>query len=71
MVKFFVMHFIKIYYQEFQNLVNAHKDTIGVSDLNRVGSSKTNENKGSIDIHGSLNKESLKPSITSRSADQE
>ncbi|ONM02879.1 ABC transporter C family member 10, partial [Zea mays] len=48
--------------QEFQNLVNAHKDTIGVSDLNRVRSHRTNENKGSIDIHGSLYKESLKPS---------
>ncbi|CAD6264657.1 unnamed protein product [Miscanthus lutarioriparius] len=52
------------YCQEFQNLVNAHKDTIGVSDLNRAGPHRTNEIliKGSIDIRGTLYKESLKPS---------
>jgi len=52
------------YCQEFQNLVNAHKDTIGVSDLNRVGPHRGNEIliKGSIDIRGTLYKESLKPS---------
>jgi len=52
------------YCQEFQNLVNAHKDTIGVSDLNRAGPHRANEIliKGSIDIRGTLYKESLKPS---------
>jgi len=40
------------YCQEFQLLVNVHKDTIGVSDLNRVGPHRANEIliKGSIDI---------------------
>ncbi|KAL6839562.1 hypothetical protein ACP4OV_030501 [Aristida adscensionis] len=50
--------------QEFQNLVNAHKDTIGVSDLNnmplhREKEISINETNG---VHGSRHRESVKPS---------
>ncbi|PWZ07104.1 hypothetical protein Zm00014a_033428 [Zea mays] len=59
-------HDLLAYCQEFQNLVNAHKDTIGVSDLNRVPPHRENEIliKETIDVHGSRYKESLKPSPT-------
>ena len=59
-------HDLLAYCQEFQNLVNAHKDTIGVSDLNRVPPHRANEIsiKETIDIRGSRYRESVKPSPT-------
>ncbi|CAN6190896.1 unnamed protein product [Urochloa humidicola] len=52
------------YCQEFQNLVNAHKDTIGGSDLNNVHPNRAEEIsiKEANDTHGSRYKEALKPS---------
>ncbi|OEL33335.1 ABC transporter C family member 10 [Dichanthelium oligosanthes] len=52
------------YCQEFQNLVNAHKDTSGVSDLNKVTPNRAKEIviKETNDIHGSRYRESMKPS---------
>ncbi|CAN6165024.1 unnamed protein product [Urochloa humidicola] len=52
------------YCQEFQNLVNAHKDTIGGSDLNNVHPNRAEEIsiKEVNDTHGSRYKEALKPS---------
>jgi len=59
-------HDLLAYCQEFQNLVNAHKDTIGVSDLNKVPPHRANEisMKETIDIRGSRYIESVKPSPT-------
>ncbi|KAF8733147.1 hypothetical protein HU200_015520 [Digitaria exilis] len=52
--------------QEFQNLVNAHKDTIGGSDLNKVSPDRTKEIsiKETNDSHGHGNRyrETVKPS---------
>ncbi|CAL5017928.1 unnamed protein product [Urochloa decumbens] len=50
--------------QEFQNLVNAHKNTIGVSDLNKVLPHKAKEilTKEKYDTHASISLESVKPS---------
>ncbi|KAJ1258131.1 hypothetical protein BS78_10G050800 [Paspalum vaginatum] len=52
------------YCQEFQNLVNAHKETIGVSDLNKVPPHRAKETsiKETNDIHGSGHRESERPS---------
>ncbi|GJN00857.1 hypothetical protein PR202_ga18078 [Eleusine coracana subsp. coracana] len=52
------------YCQEFQNLVNAHKDTIGVSDLSRMDPHIAEEItiKETNDIQGSRHIESVKPS---------
>ncbi|KAG2609552.1 hypothetical protein PVAP13_4KG049200 [Panicum virgatum] len=52
------------YCQEFQNLVNAHKDTIGGSDLNEVPTNRANEIsiKETNDTHGSRYREIVKPS---------
>ncbi|TVU12441.1 hypothetical protein EJB05_46089, partial [Eragrostis curvula] len=52
------------YCQEFQNLVNAHKDTIGVSDLNKVDPriAKEISIKDTSDVQGSRYIESAKPS---------
>ncbi|RLN11359.1 ABC transporter C family member 10-like [Panicum miliaceum] len=52
------------YCQEFQNLVNAHKDTIGGSDLNKVPINRANEIsiKETNDTHGSRYRETVKPS---------
>ena len=52
------------YCQEFQNLVNAHKDTIGGSDLNEVPTNRANEIsiKETNDTHGSRYRETVKPS---------
>lgn len=50
--------------QEFQKLVNAHKNTIGVSDPNKKLPQKAKEisTKEKNDTHGSLCLESVKPS---------
>ncbi|RLM92977.1 ABC transporter C family member 10-like [Panicum miliaceum] len=52
------------YCQEFQNLVNAHKDTIGGSDLNKVPTNRAKEIsiKETNDTHGSRYRETVKPS---------
>ncbi|KAK8454994.1 hypothetical protein SEVIR_4G064300v4 [Setaria viridis] len=52
------------YCQEFQNLVNAHKDTIGGSDLNKVTPNRAKEIsiKETNDSHGSRYRETLKQS---------
>jgi ABC-type bacteriocin/lantibiotic exporter with double-glycine peptidase domain len=52
------------YCQEFQNLVNAHKDTIGGSDLNKVALNRSKEIsiKETNDTHGSRYRETVKPS---------
>uniref|UniRef100_A0A0E0L856 ABC transporter C family member 13 n=1 Tax=Oryza punctata TaxID=4537 RepID=A0A0E0L856_ORYPU len=52
------------YCQEFQDLVNAHKDTIGISDLNNMPLHRAKEisTKETDDIHGSRYRESVKPS---------
>uniref|UniRef100_A0A0E0BFH7 ABC transporter C family member 13 n=2 Tax=Oryza glumipatula TaxID=40148 RepID=A0A0E0BFH7_9ORYZ len=50
--------------EEFQDLVNAHKDTIGVSDINNMPLHRAKEisTKETDDIHGSRYGESVKPS---------
>ncbi|CAO2034729.1 unnamed protein product [Urochloa humidicola] len=55
---------ILAYCQKFQNLVNAHKDTIGGSDLNNVHPNRAEEIsiEEANDTHGSRYKEALKPS---------
>uniref|UniRef100_A0A0E0PTT9 ABC transporter C family member 10 n=1 Tax=Oryza rufipogon TaxID=4529 RepID=A0A0E0PTT9_ORYRU len=52
------------YCQEFQDLVNAHKDTIGISDLNNMPLHREKEisMEETDDIHGSRYRESVKPS---------
>ncbi|XP_062228125.1 ABC transporter C family member 10-like isoform X2 [Phragmites australis] len=52
------------YCQEFQNLVNAHKDTIGVLDINKVPPHRAKEIsiKDTNDIHGSRYIESVEQS---------
>ncbi|KAG8093912.1 hypothetical protein GUJ93_ZPchr0012g18779 [Zizania palustris] len=52
------------YCQEFEDLVKAHKDTIGVSDLKSVPLHRAKEisAKGTDDIHGNRYRESVKPS---------
>ncbi|KAF8698183.1 hypothetical protein HU200_035701 [Digitaria exilis] len=50
--------------QQFQNLVNAHKDTIGGSDLNEASPDTTKEIsiKETNDTHGNRYRETVKPS---------
>ena len=50
--------------QEFQNLVKAHKNTIRISDLNKVLSHKAKgmSTKKKNDNHGNIYLESVKPS---------
>uniref|UniRef100_A0A0E0MCM3 ABC transporter C family member 10 n=1 Tax=Oryza punctata TaxID=4537 RepID=A0A0E0MCM3_ORYPU len=50
--------------EEFQDLVNAHKDTIGASDINNMPLHRAKEisTKETDDIHGSRYGESVKPS---------
>ncbi|KAF8733148.1 hypothetical protein HU200_015521 [Digitaria exilis] len=50
--------------QQFQNLVNAHKDTIGGSDLNKASPDTTKEIsiKETNDTHGNRYRETVKPS---------
>ncbi|XP_062180151.1 ABC transporter C family member 10-like isoform X2 [Phragmites australis] len=52
------------YCEEFQSLVSAHKDTIGISDLNNVPPHRAKEisTKERDDIHGSRYREPVKPS---------
>uniref|UniRef100_A0A0D9WM62 ABC transporter C family member 13 n=1 Tax=Leersia perrieri TaxID=77586 RepID=A0A0D9WM62_9ORYZ len=56
--------YLLAYCQEFQDLVNAHRDTIGISDHNNVGHQREKRisTKDTNDIHGNAYRESAKPS---------